>query len=149
MKLKERCIYYNTTREGYYLVLSISNMVYGRYGKMFNPTYLEAYIHQNGTGLKIKIDNIIINRDYIRNYYLNEKELEDFELVKELTDEEFYLIDIFINSNLENIDGLIDIHKDKNVSKIVKGIRYTKSEVAKLEHNILIMERCLFERLQE
>ena len=149
MKLKERCIYYNPTREGYYLVLSISNMVYGRYGKMFNPTFLDTYLNQNGTGVKIKIDNIIINSDYIRNYYLNEKELEDFELIKELTDEEFYLMEIFINSKLKNSNGLIDIDKGKDVSKIVKEIRYAKSKVVKLENDIRRMEQTLFSYMQE
>ena len=88
MKLKEKCIYYNPIKGGYYLVLSVSSMIFGRYGEMETPNYLDRYMNQDGTGLRFKIDNIIINMEYYRNYYLDDKELNEFELVKELTDEE-------------------------------------------------------------
>ena len=61
MELKEKCIYYNPSKGGYYLVLSISDMIYGRCGDMINSTNLERWINQDGTGLRFKIDDIIIN----------------------------------------------------------------------------------------
>ena len=122
MELRERCIYYNPIKDTYYLVLKISDMIYGRCGDISNQTSLEAWIHQDGTGLRFKIDDIIINRDYIRNYYLNDEWLDKFELVKELTDEEFYPIEILINSDYNYPDIVIDIHKHMKDVKNLKRL---------------------------
>lgn len=150
MKIKERCIYYNPVKDGYYLVLSAdSEMIYGRYGEMENPSYLDSYLHQDGTGLRFKIDNIIINRDYLRNYYLDEKELDKFELIKELTDEEFYPIAILTRSCYKYPDVVIDVHNHMNdVSDIVCTVKNKKLEVEKLTKDIRNLEKKLFYSMQ-
>ena len=71
-------------------------MVYGRYGDIEKPSYLDAYIDQGHTDLRFKIDNIIINRNSYRNYSLDDSQINDFKLVKELTDEEFYPMQLLI-----------------------------------------------------
>lgn len=150
MKLKEKCIYYNSLKGSYYLVLSISDRIYGRYGTMKNPSYLDNCMHRCGTGLRFKIDNIIINANYIRNYTFDNKELDEFELIKELTDEEFYTMDFLISSYYKYPDIIIDIHKHMNdVSDIVNTIKHKKSEVAKLEKDIHDLEKKLFVNLKQ
>lgn len=145
MKLKEKCIYYNPSKDGYYLVLSVSDMIYGRYGDMATPNYLDEYMNQDGAGLRFKIDNIIINGDYIRNYYLNEKELDKFELAKELTDKEFYLIELLVSSCYKYPSVVIDVNKHKNnASKIVNTIRRKESKVEKLKKDIGALEKKLY-----
>lgn len=149
MKLKEKCIYYDPSKDAYYLVLLVSDMVYGRYGSMDNPSYLDRYMNQSGTGLRFKIDNIIINMDYWRNYRLDDKELETFQFVKKLTDKEFYPIDLLIHSNYKYPDIIIDVHKHMNdVYDIVKAIRHKQSEMDKLKNDICKLEKELFISMQ-
>ena len=145
MKLKEKCIYYNSSKGSYYLVLSISDMVYGRYGEMANPNYLDSYMNQDGTGLRFKIDDIIINMEYYRNYKLDNKELDEFEFVKELTDEEFYPMELLIDSNYKFPPITIDIHKHMNdVSNMVSELKHKKSELKNLYKDIRNLEKKLF-----
>lgn len=149
MKLKEKCIYYNSSKGSYYLVLSISDMIYGRYGEMENPNYLDIYMNQDGTGLKFKIDDIIIHMESYRNYYLNDKELAEFEFVRELTDEEFYPMELLINSHYKYPEIIVDVHKHTdNISNLVHTIKYKKSEVEKLEKDIRKLEKELFVAMQ-
>ena len=149
MKLKEKCIYYNSSKGSYYLVLSVSNMIYGRYGEMENPNYLDTYMNQDGTGLKFKIDDIIIHMESYRNYYLNDKELAEFEFVRELTDEEFYPMELLIHSHYKYPEIIVDIHKyADNISNLVHTIKYKKSEVEKLEKDIRKLEKELFVAMQ-
>ena len=145
MKLKEKCIYYNKSKDGYYLVLSVSDMIYGRYGEMGNPNYLDSYMNQDGTGLMFKIDDIIIHMESYRNYYLDDKELNEFELVRELTDEEFYPMELLIHSHYKYPAIVIDVHKYMNdVSNTVYTIKYKKSEIEKLEKEVCSLEKKLF-----
>ena len=145
MKLKEKCIYYNRSKKGYYLIISISDMVYGRYGDMINPSYMDRYMNQDGTGLRFKIDDIIINRDYIHNYSLDENDLDELEFVKELTDDEFYPIELITNSNFAFPDTVIDVHKHMDgVSDIIKNLKHKKSEKEKLVKDIRKLELQLF-----
>lgn len=145
MEIKAKCIYYNPSKGSYFLVLSVSDMVYGRYGEMQNPNYLDAYMNQNSIGLKFQIDNIIINRDYCRNYYLNDEELDEFELVKELTDEEFYPMELLIHSHYKYPEIVIDVRKYmKDVSNMVYTLKYKKSEMEKLEKDVCDLEKKLF-----
>ena len=149
MKLKEKCIYYNSSKGSYYLVLSVSDMIYGRYGEMENPNYLDIYMNQDGTGLKFKIDDIIIHMESYRNYYLNDKELAEFEFVRELTDEEFYPMELLINSHYKYPEIIVDVHKHTdNISNLVYTIKYKKSEVEKLEKDICKLEKELFVAMQ-
>ena len=133
MKLKEKCIYYNPIQEGYYLVLSISDMIYGRRGDYVHISNFEDWINQDGPGISFKIDDIIINSDYIRNYYLNEECLDKFELVRELTEEEFYPIEILTYSNYQWPAALIDINKFKDNEEVLNIVRAHKSREEELE----------------
>lgn len=146
MELKEKCIYYNPSKESCYLVLSVSNMIYGRYGDMANPSYLDSYMNQDGTGLRFMIDDIIINSDYIRNYSLNDKALDEFKLIKELTDEEFYLMELLIHSCYSKYPAVvIDVPKHINdASDIIKTLQHKKSEKEELEKEIHGLEKQLF-----
>ena len=149
MQLKEKCIYYNPSKEGYYLVLSISDMIYGRYGDMATPNYLDSYLNQDGTGLRFKIDNIIINSDYIRNYYLDDKELDEFKLVKKLTNEEFYPMELLINSRYRYPSIVIDVHKHMNdVVDTVRLIKHKQWAMTKLENDICNLEKKIFVSMQ-
>ena len=148
MKLKEKCIYYNPLKGGYYLVLSVSSMIFGRYGEIESPNYLDNYMNQDGTGLRFKIDNIIINMEYYRNYYIDDKELNEFVLVKELANEEFYPMELLIHSKYRYPDNIIDIHKVMdNVTDLVSILRKKKSELKELEKEIGDLEKQLFNKM--
>ena len=152
MKLKEKCIYYNPIQEGYYLVLSISDMIYGRRGDYVKTSNLEDWINQDGPGLGFKIDDIIINIDYIRNYYLDDKSLDKFELVKELSDEEFDLIEILTYSDYKWPKALIvDINKfkdDEEVLDIVRAHKYREEELEHLKKEIKYLEIDLYRAIR-
>ena len=149
MKLKEKCIYYNRTKGCYYLVLTVSDMIYGRCGEILNPSYLDNYMHQDGTGLRFKIDDIVINMEYYRNYYLDDDEINNFEFVKELTDEEFYPMYLLINSNYRFPNFLIDVqsHMD-SVSGIVSLLQKKKSELYDLQKEIGKLEKELYRKMK-
>ena len=146
--LKEKCIYYNPIREGYYLVTSLDNeMIYGRRGDYVNTSNLEDWINQAGPGIRFKIDDIIIARDYIINYALDEVFLEKFELVKELSDEEFSPMEILIHSRCNLSEALIDINKIKDNSEvldIVRAYRDREKELTKLIKEIKNLELDLY-----
>lgn len=147
MKLKEKCIYYNPIQEGYYLVLSISDMIYGRRGDFVHTSNLEDWIEQDGPGVKFKIGDVLICRDYIRNYYPNEECLDKFELVRELTDEEFYPMEILMHSCYKLPDALIDIDKIKDneeVLDIVRAHKDREKELEKLNKEIKALEIDLY-----
>ena len=42
--VKQKCIYRNTENDGYYLVLSISDMIYWRTGNIKHPNFLPDVI---------------------------------------------------------------------------------------------------------
>ena len=86
-------------------------MVYGRYGDIEKPSYLDACMDQGHTDLRFKIDNIIINRNSYRNYSLDDSQINDLKFVKELTDEEFYPMQLLIYSNYKFPHCIIDIEK--------------------------------------
>ena len=76
-------------------------------------------MNQDGTGLKFKIDDIIIHMESYRNYYLNDKELAEFEFVRELTDEEFYPMELLIHSHYKYPEIIVDVHKHTdNISNL-------------------------------
>ena len=133
MKLKEKCIYYNPIQEGYYLVLSVGDMIYGRRGDLIKTSNLEDWINQDGPGIRFKIGDIIINKDYIRNYYLDEEYLDKFELVRELSDEEFYPIEILTYSNYKWPEALVEIDKIKDNSEIFDIVRAHKDREKELK----------------
>lgn len=147
MKLKEKCIYYNPSNKEYYLVLSISDMVYGRYAEIANPNYMEKHIDPH-TGLRFKIDDIIIYMNRYRNYDFDEK-IEQFELIKELSDEEFYPMELLIHSHYNYPPIVIDVHNHMNdVTDIVKEIKHKKSEVNELKKEICNLEKKLYNILR-
>lgn len=125
-------------------------MVYGRYGDIEKPSYLDAYMNQGYTDLRFKIDNIIINRNSYRNYSLDESQINDFELVKELTDEEFYPMQLLIYSNYKFPNCIIDIEKVKNnVTELVNVLRNKKEELWKLEKEIGTLEKSLYKAMKQ
>lgn len=148
--LKEKCIYYNSVKGGYYLVLSVSNMIYGRYGDILNPSYLDACMYTDRTGLKFKIDNIIINMESYRNYDLEDSEINDFELVKKLTDEEFYPMELLIHSSYKFPNYIIDVEKNKNnVTNLVDLLRNKKEKLCNLQKEIRNLEKDLFKAMKK
>ena len=125
-------------------------MIYGRFGDILNPNVWDIVMNQEGTGLRFKIDNIIINSDYIRNYELDEKNLDEFEFVKELTDKEFYLVESLIHSHYKYPSIVIDVNKHtKDASKIVNAIRRKESKVEKLEKDICNLEKKLYTSVRQ
>ena len=121
-KLKERRIYYNNARNTYYFVLSVDgSFVYGRCGEILNPTFLDSYkIMSSKKGISFKIDDIIINSNYIKNYnyhYDDPRELDSFKFIKELSDKDYFIMKTFIGSlvgsdyydDLNNI--IVDLNK--------------------------------------
>ncbi len=125
-------------------------MVYGRYGDIEKPSYLDAYMDQGHTDLRFKIDNIIINRNSYRNYSLDESQINDFELVKKLTDEEFYPMQLLIYSNYKFPHCIIDIEKVKNnVTELVDVLRDKKEELWKLEKEIGTLEKSLYKVMKQ
>ena len=149
--LKENCIYYNPIQKGYYLTYSIDDeMVYGRRGIYLETSNLEEWINRDGPGLVFKIGDFIICSDYIRNYFLDEKDLESFELVRELTNEEFSIIEILIDSNYNFPPALIDIDKFKDntdISIISLAIKDRKERIAKLKSEIYNLEEDLYKTI--
>lgn len=146
MKMQEKCIYYNKNWDEYYLVLSISDMIYGRRGNMINLSYSDPYMSQVD-GLKFKIDNIIINRDWIYNYYIDEN-FDEFEFVRKLTNEEFDSIYLLIRSDYLFPPVIIDITDVKSVSKIVKTLKNMHVNVDKLREKISTLEKKLFNMMR-
>lgn len=148
MKLKEKCIYYNPIQEGYYLVFSVDKeMIYGRRGEYVNTSNLEAWINQNGPGVSFKIGDIIIGKDYIRNYYLDEKCLEQFELIKELTDKEFSIIETITYSDFPFPPAVVDVDKlteSTEIELLVRLIRNWKKEKVEIDKKIRTIEEALY-----
>lgn len=147
MKLKEKGIYYIPKKDGYYLVLAIDDkMVYGRTSVFESPSYLDEYMHQINDDIKFKIDNIIIDSNNILNYYHTDKELKDFILVKELTDNEFDVISIITSTHYKWPATIIDIKKLKNinVAYYTTVIKQKELEVNKLTKEIKSLQKDLF-----
>lgn len=125
-------------------------MVYGRYGDIEKPSYLDAYVDQSHTDLRFKIDNIIINRNSYRNYGLDDSQINDFKLVKELTDEEFYPMQLLIYSNYKFPRCIIDIEKVKNnVTELVNLLRNKKEELRNLKKEIGTLEKSLYKAMKQ
>lgn len=146
MKMQEKCIYYNKERGYHYLVLSIGKMIFGRRGEMINPSYLDAYMSQDD-GLKFKIGDIIIGRDWIRNFYVDEN-FDEFEFVRELTDEEFDPIDLLISSRYRFPSITIDIANTTHVSRIVQALKHQHTIVDNAQKNISMLEKKLFNMMR-
>ena len=147
MKIKEKCVYYNPKKDGYYLVLSIDNkMIYGRTSSFRNPGYLDAYMHQINGDIMFKIDNIILDSNNILNYYHTDKELKDFILVKELADNEFDVISIITSTHYKWPATIIDVEKLKNinVADYTAVIKQKELEVSKLTKEIKSLQKDLF-----
>ena len=122
-------------------------MVYGRRGIYLETSNLENWINQDGPGLVFKIGDFIICSDYIRNYFLDEKDLVSFELIKELTDEEFSIIEILTYSNYKFPPALIDIDKlieQGDINIICQAVKDREEKITKLKSEIFDLEQDLF-----
>lgn len=154
MKIKEKCIYYNNARNTYYLVLSAKKedgLIYGICGEILNPSYLDVYLlGANSNGLVFKIGDVTINREHIRNYYFDNKELDSFTFVKELKDYEFNIIDTFVSSNYKFPNTVIDVEKyDKDIDCMLSKIQENKIKLCEIRQSIRLQERKLFEKLKQ
>lgn len=154
MEIKEKCIYYNNARNTYYLVLSAKKedgLIYGIYGKILNPSFLDTYlIGGNSEGLIFKIGDVIINREHIRNYYFDDKELDSFTFVKELKDYEFNIINTFVSSNYKFPNITIDVEKyNREVDFMLSRIKENKIELCKIKQSVRLLERNLFKKLEQ
>lgn len=154
MEIKEKCIYYNNARNTYYLVLSAKKedgLIYGRCGEILNPSFLDTYIiGGNSNGLIFKIGDVTINREHIRNYRFDDKELDSFTFVKELKDYEFNIIDTFVSSNYKFPNVTIDVEKyNKEVDFMLSRITKKKAELCKLSQSVRLLERKLFKKFEQ
>lgn len=154
MKIKEKCIYYNNARKTYYLVLSAKKedgLIYGICGEILNPSYLDVYLlGANSKGIVFKIGDVTINREHIRNYYFDNKELDSFTFVKELKDYEFNIIDTFVSSNYKFPNTVIDVEKyDKDVDCMLSKIQENKIKLCEIRQSIRLQERKLFKKLKQ
>lgn len=154
MKIKEKCIYYNNARNTYYLVLSAkkeNGLIYGRYGEILNPSFLDTYlIGANSEGLIFKIGDVTINREHIRNYYFDDKELDSFTFIKELKDYEFNIIETLVSSNYKFPNTVIDVEKyDKDVDRMLLEIQEDKIKLCEIGQSIRSQERKLFKKLKQ
>ena len=153
MKLKEKCIYYNPVQSGYYLVLSSDDeMIYGRRGLYADTSFLEYWINRDEPDLGFKIGDIVIYNDYIRNYFHDEKDLDSFEFVRELTSEEFNLIDVLCESTGYTQPEIIDIEKavqNSDVPLLVNIIKEKEAAIEKLKLEIFQIDRDLYKTLHE
>lgn len=154
MKIKEKCIYYNNARNTYYLVLSAKKedgLIYGICGEILNPSYLDVYLlGANSEGLIFKIGDVTINREHIRNYYFDNKELDSFTFVKELKDYEFNIIETLVSSNYKFPNTVIDVEKyDKDVDHMLLEIQEDKIKLCEIGQSIRSQERKLFKKLKQ
>ena len=154
MEIKEKCIYYNNARNTYYLVLSAKKedgLIYGRCGEILNPSFLDTYIiGGNSNGLIFKIGDVTINREHIRNYRFDDKELDSFTFVKELKEYEFNIIDTFVSSNYKFPNVTIDVEKyNKEVDFMLSRITKKKAELCKLSQSVSLLERKLFKKFEQ
>ena len=153
MVMKEKCVYYDNNTKCYYLVVSKDDkMIYGRRGDMENPKYLDTYMGSASTdGLKYKInDDIVIYDDYIRNYRLDEKDLENFEFITELSDDEFNLFKVFTFSNFKFPNNTIDLKPSSSKFKDhIYNITKLKREIDESRNKLNKMTVKLFRLLEE
>lgn len=146
--MKEKCIYYNKKNGSYYLVLGVSDMIYGRCGEFSNPSYLDSYMNQE-TGVKFKInDKIVINSYYWRNYHFDEKDLQEFEFVTEISDEVFNCIDIICSMNYK-LSGLIDFTTIDCPLDLISDIRQKEEKLSNLGKEIKERKLDLYRQLNK
>lgn len=98
-------------------------LIYGICGEILNPSFLDACLMgANSEGLIFKIGDVTINREHIRNYYFDNKELDSFTFVKELKDYEFNIIETLVSSNYKFPNTVIDVEKyDKDVDRVIRN----------------------------
>lgn len=145
MKIKEKCIYYNNVRKTYYLVLSAKKedgLIYGICGEILNPSFLDACLMgAKSEGLIFKIGDVTINREHIRNYYFDNKELKDYE---------FNIIETLVSSNYKFPDAVIDVEKyDKDVDCMLSKIQGNKIKLCEIGQFVRLQERKLFKKLKQ
>lgn len=148
MKLKEKCIYYNSIQKGYYLVMSRDEeMIYGLRGVYTTTSQLEDWINQDGSDICFKIGEVLIFKDYIRNYFLDEEDLKSFEPIKELTDKEFNIIETIAYSDFPFPPANIDVDKlteSTEVELLVRLVQDWKKEKVEIDKKIHTLEEALY-----
>lgn len=146
--IKEKCLYYNPIQKGYYLVMSKDEeMIYGLRGIYTTTFQLEDWINQDGSDICFKIGEALIFKDYIRNYFLEEEDLKSFELVKELTDKEFNIIETIAYSDFPFPPANIDVDKlteSTEVELLVRLVCDWKKEKVEIDKKIRTLEEALY-----
>lgn len=146
--IKEKCLYYNPVQKGYYLVMSKDEeMIYGLRGVYTTTSQLEDWINQDGSDICFKIGEVLIFKDYIRNYFLDEEDLKSFEPVKELTDKEFNIIETIAYSDFPFPPANIDVDKlteSTEVELLVRLVRDWKKEKVEIDKKIRTLEEALY-----
>lgn len=147
MNMKEKCIYYNPKKDYYYIVLSISDMIYGRRGYSEEPGFLKYSTSNTSAGLRFKVGNLIFDCENIRNYFFDEDELNDFVFVKELTDGAFSLIEVFSETRVAY--PAITISTDESINSttlgLIEQIKVKEAEKIKIQEELKKLERKLFD----
>lgn len=146
--IKEKCLYYNPVQKGYYLVMSKDEeMIYGLRGVYTTTSQLEDWINQDDSDICFKIGEVLIFKDYIRNYFLDEKDIKSFEPIKELTDKEFSIIETITYSDFPFPPAVIDIDKlteSLEIELLVRLIRDWKKEKVEIDKKIHTIEEALY-----
>lgn len=148
MLIKEKWLYYNPVQKGYYLVMSTDKeMIYGIRGIYTTTSQLEDWINQDGPDICFKIGEVLIFKDYIRNYFLDEEDLKSFEPIKELTDKEFSIIETITYSDFPFPPAVIDVDKlteSTEIELLVKLIGDWKKEKVEIDKKIHTIEEALY-----
>jgi hypothetical protein len=146
--IKEKWLYYNPIQKGYYLVLSTDNeMIYGIRGIYTTASQLEDWINQDGSDICFKIGEVLIFKDYIRNYFLDEEDLKSFEPIKELTDKEFSIIETIAYSDFPFPPAVIDVDKlteSIEIELLVRLVCDWKREKVEIDKKIRTLEEALY-----
>lgn len=146
--IKEKWLYYNPIQKGYYLVLSADKeMIYGIRGVYTTTSQLEDWINQDGSDICFKIGEVLIFKDYIRNYFLDEEDLKSFEPIKELTNKEFSIIETIAYSDFPFPPAVIDVDKlteSTEVELLVRLVCDWKKEKVEIDKKIRTLEEALY-----
>lgn len=148
MLIKEKWLYYNPVQKGYYLVMATDKeMIYGIRGVYTTTSQLEDWINQDGSDICFKIGEVLIFKDYIRNYFLDEEDLKSFEPIKELTDKKYSIIETITYSDFPFPPAVIDVDQlaeSTEIELLVRLIHDWKKEKVEIDKKIYTLEEALY-----
>lgn len=109
-------------------------------------------------GISFKIDEIIINSNYIKNYnyyYDDPRELDSFKFIKELSDKDYFIMKAFMESDYWNDwndfnNLIIDLNKcDNALLGLALEIEQKVDRFYEMNKEIRCLKRTLFSRLEK